>query len=112
MSMLMLLAVLAGAVLGMRFKVLILVPAIGLMIVAVLVGGIVRGDGVSIVTITAFLAASCTQIGYLGGTVTRHTMTLLRAGRLRAISLRSGPGPVTAPGHSTGGAAASTQYRG
>ena len=111
MSMLILLALLVGAVLAMRYKVLALIPAIGLTITAIFVGGVVRGDSLSIISITAFLVASCMQVGYLGGAVIRHTMTP-RAGRLRETSLESRSGSVTAPSHSIGGAAASTQYRG
>ena len=110
MSMLVLSLFFIGAALGMRFKVLILTPAIGLTIMAILARGMIHGDSASTVAITAFLAAGCLQIGYLGGAATRHTLTLRRAGRL--TSLLSGSSSVAAPGHSTTGPAASTQYRG
>jgi len=108
MSTLALLAFLAGAVLGTRFKVLVLVPAIGLTIAAALARGVIAGDSASWVAITAFAAATCMQIGYLGGLVARHATMLDPVGPGKD-SLRS---TSAAPGHSTRGAPASTQYRG
>ena len=61
-----------GAVLGMRFKVLVLIPAIGLAFIATLAGGLVRGDKASVVLIAVVVASSSLQIGYLGGILTRY----------------------------------------
>ena len=73
MSVLMLLAFLIGAVLGMRFKVLVLIPAIGFTLIAVLAACFVGGESLSITMVTAVFTASCLQIGYLGGVATRYT---------------------------------------
>jgi len=88
MSMLILLAFLLGAVLGMRFKVFILIPAIGFTLLAVLLVGAARGDSVSGMLIAAVLASSCLQIGYMFGIIARYSVALARVGRLRKISLR------------------------
>ncbi len=99
---------LIGAVLGMRFKFLILAPAIGFALTAVFIGSITRGDSAAMILVTAIVASSCLQIGYLSGVVTHHTAVVARAGRTpRARSASLAP-----PDHSSGGAAASTKYRG
>ena len=89
MSMFILLAFLLGAVLGMRFKVFILIPAIGFALIALLAGGIARGDNVSAILIAAVLSSSSLQIGYLGGILTRYSIAIARAGRLRKASLQA-----------------------
>ena len=61
-----------GAALGVRFKVLVLVPAIGLAFIAILAGGVARGDSVSTILIAIVLASSCLQIGYLCGILVRY----------------------------------------
>jgi len=87
MSMLILLAFLLGAVLGMRFKVFILIPAIGFALIGILAGGIARGNGVSSTLIAAVLASSCLQIGYLLGII--YSVALNRAGRQRKASIEA-----------------------
>ena len=89
MSMLILLAFLLGAVLGMRFKVFILIPAIGFALIAILAGGIARGNSVSGTLIVAVLASSCLQIGYLLGIIARYSVALTRAGRPRKASIEA-----------------------
>jgi hypothetical protein len=71
--LLLLLAILVGAVLGMRFRVLVLIPAIGLTVPAIVAAGIIRGDSVASFAVTAMLAATCLQIGHLAGAATRCT---------------------------------------
>ncbi len=83
------LAFLIGAVLGMRFKVLILIPAIGLAWIVILAAGIARSDSISAILIATVLASTCLQIGYLCGTVTRYSVALARIGRTRKDSLQA-----------------------
>jgi hypothetical protein len=82
MSMLILLAFLLGAILGMRFKVLILIPVIAFALIAILVGGVTRGDTLSSILIAIVLVSIGLQIGYLA---------LARAGRLRKSSVQARP---------------------
>ena len=112
MLMLSLVLFLTGAVLGLRFKVLVLIPAITLAVMAILARDVIHGDGVALIAVTAALAATCLQMGYLAGIVTRHATTLVRVGHPHEIAAR--PRSTSAPvrRHSAGGAAASTQYRG
>jgi len=104
MSMLLLLVLLIGAALGMRFKVLVLVPAIGFLFTAILVACVMRGESLSMTIAAVVLTVSCLQIGYLGGVVTRYTTAPADSSRPRKGALKSAA-------HSTGGAP-STAYRG
>jgi hypothetical protein len=70
--MLIILTLLIGGALGMRFKVLVLVPAIGLAFIANLAVGIACRDSVSAILMTAVLASVCLQIGYLCGAMASY----------------------------------------
>jgi hypothetical protein len=89
MSVPIFLAFLIGAVLGMKFKVLILIPAIGFALIVILAAGIARSDSISAILIAAALASSCLQIGYLCGAATRYSIGLARVGRTRKGSLHA-----------------------
>jgi NADH:ubiquinone oxidoreductase subunit 6 (subunit J) len=66
-------SMLAGIALGLRYKVFVLVPAVGLTIVFAAMGGIAHGDRLwSIVLATAILGTAV-QFGYLAGIVIRAT---------------------------------------
>ncbi len=82
MSMLALLATLGGAVLGLRLKVLVLIPALGATVVAAIAIGVSRGDAVPAVALAIVVASTCLQLGYLGGIAMRYAAVLARAGRL------------------------------
>jgi len=76
--MLLIINLLAGMVLGQRFKVLILLPAIMIMSLAVLAIGIVRAEPL---WWTASVAAAL-QVGYLLGTAIRVLLVSARAARI------------------------------
>jgi hypothetical protein len=65
---------LVGAVLGLRYKVLALVPAVGVAMMVVLITGIARGDSGWLILGAAATAATVLQIGYLAGTLTRFAI--------------------------------------
>ena len=87
--MLILLAVLVGAVLGLRFRVLVLVPALGCAILASLFFSHDLAHG----ALTTLFAVIGMQMGYLGGIVTRHVLVLVRAGRIWPQSPRQKTSP-------------------
>jgi hypothetical protein len=60
-------SVLLGAVLGLRFKVLILVPTIGIGFLVVLAEGLLRHDSLMRVALAFVLMTTCLQLGYLAG---------------------------------------------
>ena len=55
-------------VLGQRFKVLILLPAIGLAIIAATGAGIAHGDHLGSIVLSVIAVTVALQIGYLIGT--------------------------------------------
>jgi hypothetical protein len=63
--------VLAGAVLGLRFKVLILAPAVTLTTLFAAIVGIKRGDMFWSIAIAMILGVTAIQVGYLAGILIR-----------------------------------------
>jgi hypothetical protein len=80
--MLNLLMLLIGCFLGMRFKVLVLLPTIGFVWVAYLTVGHVRSDGASAILVGGMLAAICLQVGYLVGAMILHGPLASRATKM------------------------------
>jgi hypothetical protein len=68
-----------GAVLGLRFKVLILVPAMSFALVLVAVSGALRGENIWVVTVRMVLVVTSVQLGYLGGAILQRLMRTLTA---------------------------------
>lgn len=79
------LSLLAGGVLGMRFKVVALAPAIGLALIAVAGVGTARGTDIGSIVLAMILAATCLQMGYLGSSATRMVIGAPYAPRRRRI---------------------------
>jgi len=69
MTILASLCFLVGAVLGLRFKVLILVPVTGLSWVLVIANGIVNGESLWRLALALVVVATAIQLGYVGGMV-------------------------------------------
>jgi hypothetical protein len=67
--------VVVGIVLGLRYKVLILVPAVMFAMISAVIVGVARADSFwSIVLMTVELITAL-QLGYLAGTVTHAAIT-------------------------------------
>jgi|SRR5580693_5573330 hypothetical protein len=64
-TLLMLICMMAGALLGLRFKVFILVPASLLVAAVTIVGGIVSGHAIGLVALVTYGTIASLQIGYL-----------------------------------------------
>jgi hypothetical protein len=58
---------LLGTVLGARFRVSVLFPAIGIVVLIALLACLVGGQPVSAVAVPAAIAISCIQVGYFAG---------------------------------------------
>jgi hypothetical protein len=56
-----------GVALGLRFKVLVLVPAIAVTVIFVLMVGIIRGDSFWSIVLGIVIASTAIQLGYLVG---------------------------------------------
>jgi hypothetical protein len=90
MALLITVAFLLGALLGIKFRVLILIPALGATVPAVVATGIARGDAAWAILITLAAAFSSLQVGYLCGATTQCAFanSLARANRnLRAMMI-------------------------
>jgi hypothetical protein len=60
-----------GALLGLRFKVVIVAPAILIAVAIVAVSGAVHGDGIMWIALTALAVAASLQVGYIAGCTLR-----------------------------------------
>ena len=89
---------LAGLVLGQRFKVLVLVPATGLMVVLTVVGSLAGGYALRFLVFVAVAAAVSLQVGYLLGLGIHQVLFGIRAIRTNANSVAD-PGPTPRPAH-------------
>ncbi|HEY6617930.1 MAG TPA: hypothetical protein VIY68_00145 [Steroidobacteraceae bacterium] len=86
MPTLVILSFLLGAVLGMRFKVLILLPVTALTVVFDIASGIANGAYASTVLIAVVLTAICLQFGYICGIMARYSMVSARTLKSSEIS--------------------------
>jgi hypothetical protein len=62
--------VVVGILLGLRYKVLILVPAVMLAMMSAIIIGIAHGDGFWSIVVMTLELITAVQLGYLVGTVT------------------------------------------
>ncbi len=81
MMNLFILSILVGAVLGMRLRVAILIPVMGLAFVAIAGIGAARGEVPSVIAIAMVFAAVSLQLGYLVGSATRYVLASARISR-------------------------------
>ena len=81
MLLLAMISTLVGAVFGLRFKVLIMLPAIGCALPLILGIGLTRGDDAWSILLAMVLAATALQLGYLFGAVTRFFTVWVRFSR-------------------------------
>jgi hypothetical protein len=63
--------VLAGIVLGLRYRVVILVPAVSLVVTFALIVGIARGDHLWSIILAMVIVGTAIQLGYLIGIAIR-----------------------------------------
>ncbi len=91
-------SLLFGMVLGQRFKVAILLPAIGFALMVVICTGVARGEAVWPIVLLAAAATTTLQLGYLAGIGIRYVLVAARASRSRGVSL-AGSGPHRRPAH-------------
>jgi hypothetical protein len=62
---------LAGAALGLRFKVMILIPALTLTVLFAVIVGVSRGDPFWSIAVATILLGTAIQVGYLVGILFR-----------------------------------------
>jgi hypothetical protein len=74
---------LAGAALGLRFKVMILVPALTLTLLFAAIVGLAHGDQFWSIAVAMILLGAAIQVGYLAGILFRVKIAVVRAQRIR-----------------------------
>jgi|HubBroStandDraft_3_1064219.scaffolds.fasta_scaffold64624_2 hypothetical protein len=84
-----LISLLAGMVLGQRFKVLAVVPAIAAWLLVAIGFGIAHSEGLGLTVLLAALAVASLQIGYLVGVAIRYSLAAARTSGLRTASVHS-----------------------
>jgi membrane protein DedA with SNARE-associated domain len=82
-----LISVLFGMVLGLRFRALILVPAMAVVMAFVVAVALARAQTTGIVVLTVAASLAGLQISYFAGAIVRHWLPSARATRMRATSL-------------------------
>jgi hypothetical protein len=91
MALLVGMSFLLGALLGIKFRVLILIPALGAILLTVVAIGIAHVDAVWAILITLAAAVSSLQIGYLGGAIMQYAVALPTTDRRRTQPLSTEP---------------------
>jgi hypothetical protein len=71
----------------MRFRVLVLVPAIACALPMAVAAGILRQQSLGSVTLVSAATIACLQIGYLAGIAIRHSLAAARLSGRRDTSL-------------------------
>ena len=79
--MLAMMTLLIGALLGLRFRVFILVPAIVVGSAAILSVGMARSDGIWPTLLAMLLAITALQVGYLSGAVIQFLVAKARVSK-------------------------------
>jgi len=79
--LLVIICLVAGIALGQWFKILILVPVMGLALVCTIAAGIARADNVWSITLMAIAVLTALQIGYLFGIWLRSFIVTARFAR-------------------------------
>jgi membrane protein DedA with SNARE-associated domain len=82
----------AGVLLGLRFKVLVLIPATFLMVAAIAIAGIGNGQRVLTILLTIFGAAALLQLGYFAGCIIHAPLPGRRSARTTMRFTRAGYG--------------------
>ena len=93
MAVLSTISAIVGVALGLRFKLLILVPAIGLVAAIIGAGGVGSGESPWHLALAIAAAAISIQVGYLGGAMVRHMSGAIRT-KLNSRA-REGQSPAT-----------------
>jgi hypothetical protein len=108
MLVLTMISFLIGVVLGLRFKVFILVPAIGLALAMVAVNG--AGDGTWQLVVAMVLVATFLQLGYVGGSILRFCACATRAADHGRASMPTTSTEVSSSGQSQNLGGASSRF--
>jgi hypothetical protein len=73
--------VVVGIVLGLRYKILILVPAVPFAMIFAIIVGVARADSFWSIALTTVAVVTAVQLGYLAGIVIHAAIASLRPPR-------------------------------
>jgi hypothetical protein len=79
-------AVLAGAALGLKFRLLILLPTSSFVLAAIIAGGVVLRVGLTHIVLEAVLAIAGLQVGFLAGVVIRYLIATRPCRRMLGLT--------------------------
>jgi membrane protein DedA with SNARE-associated domain len=96
--MLVIISLMFGMVLGQRFNVLVLVPAIALVATVSVIVGVARADAIWSIAQTAVAATVSLQIGYAMGIWIRSLLADVSPNRSHATTV-GGSSPTRRPAH-------------
>ena len=82
-------SMLIGMVLGQRFKVLVLLPAVAIVLPLTIAMEVARADPPGPIALISIAVIASLQIGYLVGTGIRHFVVAARASRRRGTAFPS-----------------------
>jgi hypothetical protein len=82
------LSFLCGALLALRWSVLVLAPAIGFALVTVAVVGLARGEGAGSLAIDMMVTITCIEAGYIGRLVGYALIDAARVAILTTTRIR------------------------
>jgi hypothetical protein len=86
---------LIGSVLGLRFKVMVLVPTIAISLIAIVIFNVVLGSGIWMAVIETVIAVTLVQVGYLCGAVIRLFLAGSRDAEVRHGSTAAASRPIS-----------------
>jgi hypothetical protein len=78
-------SIIAGAVLGLRYNALVLLPAITFAMLFALIAGVLRADGVRSIVFMMTLLSVAVQLGYLAGAAISTVVESLYIARRRGL---------------------------
>ena len=77
---------LVGAVLGQRFKIIVLIPAFAIMLFLAVGTGLAHAQTAWSIVLLAIAAATCLQTGYLVGIGAHHILTTALSRRSSSLA--------------------------
>ena len=89
------LCALIGAVLGLRFKVMVLVPTIAISVVVIAVANFGFGTSPWMAVIETVVAVTLVQVGYLSGAAIRLFLASPRGAEVRHTSAATASRPIS-----------------
>jgi hypothetical protein len=85
---------LIGAVLGLRFKVMVLVPTIAITVLVIAIGNFGFGTGFGMAVIETVIAVTLVQVGYLCGAAIRLFLASSQSAEVRHAPTAAASRPI------------------